>query len=211
MARNRSAKHIGSSRASTVASDSDAASLAFQNFCVLPITWQDLAGCYASGITIRTSADGGSLAVAVLNAGRTDDGSEPADEAFGFRPRGVPGCVTRLWIVRNRNYGGWHDHDRPIGCVRPATGQAPRRGFGAGSRCTWFHPRTETSSSAEGGPTCKERLVREGKAHAAIDRRRSCGGLVPVRSRRRPSSPIARRDRSDRAAPVVSTASEFWI
>jgi hypothetical protein len=50
----------------------------------------------------------------------------------------------------------------------PAAGQAPRRGFGAGGWCTWFHPRTETSSSAEGGRACKERPVREGKAHAAL-------------------------------------------
>jgi GNAT superfamily N-acetyltransferase len=41
-------------------------------------------------------------------------------------------------------------------------------GFGAGCWCTWFHPRTETSDSAETGRACKERLVREGKAHAAV-------------------------------------------
>jgi GNAT superfamily N-acetyltransferase len=41
-------------------------------------------------------------------------------------------------------------------------------GFGSGCWCTWFHPRTETSDSAESGRACKERLVREGKAHAAV-------------------------------------------
>jgi hypothetical protein len=43
-----------------------------------PITWQDLAGRSASGIAIRTSGYC-SLPVAVLNAGGTGDGSEPAD------------------------------------------------------------------------------------------------------------------------------------
>jgi hypothetical protein len=38
---------------------------------------------------------------------------------------------------------------------------------GAGGWCTWFHPRTETSSSA-GGRACKGRPVREGKAYAAL-------------------------------------------
>jgi GNAT superfamily N-acetyltransferase len=41
-------------------------------------------------------------------------------------------------------------------------------GFGSGCWCTWFHPRTETGNSAESGRACKERLVREGKAHAAL-------------------------------------------
>src|SRR5712692_8194620 len=41
-------------------------------------------------------------------------------------------------------------------------------GFGAGCWCTWFHPRTETDSETETGRACKERLVREGKAHAAL-------------------------------------------
>ncbi len=41
-------------------------------------------------------------------------------------------------------------------------------GFGAGCWCTWFHPRTETGREAETGRACKERLVREGKAHAAV-------------------------------------------
>jgi GNAT superfamily N-acetyltransferase len=40
-------------------------------------------------------------------------------------------------------------------------------GFG-GCWCTWFHPRTETGSNAESGRACKERLVREGKTHAAL-------------------------------------------
>jgi hypothetical protein len=51
-----------------------------------------------------------------------------------------------------------------MGCVRPAAGQAPRRGFGAGGWCTWFHPRTATSSSADRG----RRARSEGKAHAAL-------------------------------------------
>jgi hypothetical protein len=41
-------------------------------------------------------------------------------------------------------------------------------GFGAGCWCTWFHPRAETGNKAEAGRACKERLVREGKAHAAV-------------------------------------------
>jgi GNAT superfamily N-acetyltransferase len=41
-------------------------------------------------------------------------------------------------------------------------------GAGFGCWCTWFHPRTETSGTGESGPACKERLVREGKAHAAV-------------------------------------------
>jgi GNAT superfamily N-acetyltransferase len=41
-------------------------------------------------------------------------------------------------------------------------------GFGAGCWCTWFHPRSETSNQAETGRACKERLVRQGKAHAAL-------------------------------------------
>jgi GNAT superfamily N-acetyltransferase len=41
-------------------------------------------------------------------------------------------------------------------------------GFGSGCWCTWFHPRSETGDSAESGRACKERLVREGKAHAAL-------------------------------------------
>jgi len=41
-------------------------------------------------------------------------------------------------------------------------------GFGSGCWCTWFHPREETGNSAETGRACKERLVREGKAHAAV-------------------------------------------
>ena len=41
-------------------------------------------------------------------------------------------------------------------------------GFGAGCWCTWFHPRSETDNKAETGRACKERLVREAKAHAAV-------------------------------------------
>jgi GNAT superfamily N-acetyltransferase len=41
-------------------------------------------------------------------------------------------------------------------------------GFGTGCWCTWFHPRAETGDKAETGRDCKERLVREGKAHAAL-------------------------------------------
>lgn len=41
-------------------------------------------------------------------------------------------------------------------------------GFGAGCWCTWFHPDSETGDKAETGRACKERLVREGKAHAAV-------------------------------------------
>lgn len=41
-------------------------------------------------------------------------------------------------------------------------------GFGAGCWCTWFHPRTEMQDESENGRACKERLVREGKAHAAV-------------------------------------------
>jgi GNAT superfamily N-acetyltransferase len=41
-------------------------------------------------------------------------------------------------------------------------------GFGAGCWCTWFHPRTETEHEGETGRACKERLVRDGKAHAAL-------------------------------------------
>jgi GNAT superfamily N-acetyltransferase len=41
-------------------------------------------------------------------------------------------------------------------------------GFGAGCWCTWFHPPTEAGSEPETGRARKERLVREGKAHAAL-------------------------------------------
>jgi GNAT superfamily N-acetyltransferase len=41
-------------------------------------------------------------------------------------------------------------------------------GAGFGCWCTWFHPREETGNAAESGRDCKERLVREGKAHAAV-------------------------------------------
>jgi len=41
-------------------------------------------------------------------------------------------------------------------------------GFGDGCWCTRFHPRAETGSTDESGRACKERLVREGKAHAAL-------------------------------------------
>jgi GNAT superfamily N-acetyltransferase len=41
-------------------------------------------------------------------------------------------------------------------------------GAGFGCWCTWFHPRTETGDRTESGRDCKERLVREGKAHAAV-------------------------------------------
>jgi GNAT superfamily N-acetyltransferase len=41
-------------------------------------------------------------------------------------------------------------------------------GFGDGCWCTWFHARTETGDRAETGRACKERLVREGKTHAAV-------------------------------------------
>jgi GNAT superfamily N-acetyltransferase len=42
------------------------------------------------------------------------------------------------------------------------------KGAGFGCFCTWFHPRAETADRSEGGLACKERLVREGKAHAAL-------------------------------------------
>jgi GNAT superfamily N-acetyltransferase len=42
------------------------------------------------------------------------------------------------------------------------------KGAGFGCWCTWFHPRTETGNTTESGRACKERLVREGKAHAAV-------------------------------------------
>ena len=41
-------------------------------------------------------------------------------------------------------------------------------GFGEGCWCTWFHPRTETANKDQNGRACKERLVREGKTHAAV-------------------------------------------
>jgi hypothetical protein len=48
---------------------------------------------------------------------------------------------------------------------------------------------------------CKERLVREGKAHAALVFDGDLAvAMVPVESRPRPSSPAARRDQSDHAA-----------
>jgi GNAT superfamily N-acetyltransferase len=42
-------------------------------------------------------------------------------------------------------------------------------GVWGGCWCVWFHPRcADKGSSAEGGRAYKERLVREGKAHAAL-------------------------------------------
>jgi hypothetical protein len=80
---------------------------------------------------------------------------------------------------------------------------AARRGFGVGGWCTWFHPRTETSSSAEGGRACKERLVREGKAHAALV---FDGDLAVAWCQFGAVAGRARRDRSDRAAPGGAVA-----
>jgi GNAT superfamily N-acetyltransferase len=41
-------------------------------------------------------------------------------------------------------------------------------GFGDGCWCRWFHPRAETENETETGRDNKERLVREGKTHAAV-------------------------------------------
>ena len=86
--------------------------------------------------------------------------------------------VTRPWLVRNRKYGGWHDYDRPLqyevarhpdmGCVRPAAGQAPRRGFGAGRWCTPGSSAHRDEQRRRNRQACNERLVREGKAHAVL-------------------------------------------
>src|SRR4029450_12127598 len=53
-------------------------------------------------------------------------------------------------------------------------------GFG-GCWCAWFHSR-EGRPEGEKGRPWKERLVREGKAHAALVLQRRCrGGVVPIR------------------------------
>src|SRR6188472_1505898 len=65
--------------------------------------------------------------------------------------------------------------DYEIRPLSPATWDAfaafaeKHNGVWGGCWCTWFHPPcAERGQSAEGNRAIKERLVREGKAHAAL-------------------------------------------
>jgi GNAT superfamily N-acetyltransferase len=69
--------------------------------------------------------------------------------------------TTGQYTVRPLDTGTWSAYVQMLDKHHGA-------GFGSGCWCTWFHPRAETGNSDESGRACKERLVRESKAHAAV-------------------------------------------